>query len=64
MIKNNKWEIIFLSVGIIIYLLSPGPQKLLGNPTSWELREQIIFLSGTIAASLMVLTVLTSIRLT
>lgn len=64
MIKNNKWEIIFLSVGIIIYLLSPGPQKLLGNPTPWELREQMIFLSGTIAASLMVLTVLTSIRLT
>jgi predicted ferric reductase len=49
-------------VGSLLYACSPGPSHLLHNPTTWELREQLVFLTGVWAMSFMVLSVIVSAR--
>lgn len=53
----------FLLIGSAIFALSPGPSHLINNPTGWEIREQLVFLTGTLAISFMVLAVTVSARL-
>lgn len=62
MSTTNKWIIGFLLLGCFIYALSPGPGNLVDNPTRWEIREQVVFLTGVCAMSLMVLAMIISVR--
>ena len=55
--------IAFLFIGLTIFALSPGPSHLIDNPTGWEIREQLVFLTGTLAISFMVLAMIVSARL-
>ncbi|WP_338873356.1 ferric reductase-like transmembrane domain-containing protein [Spirosoma sp. SC4-14] len=52
-----------LVVAIIIFALSPGPQHIIQNPTIWEFREQFVYLTGVSAMSLMVLSMVISVRI-
>lgn len=47
----------------LIYALSPGPKLYLQHPTNWELRNQVIYLSGVCSISLMVASMLISARI-
>ncbi|MBE9463545.1 ferric reductase-like transmembrane domain-containing protein [Dyadobacter subterraneus] len=59
---TTKWITGSLVVAGIIYALSPGPGHLIDNPDGWELREQFVFLTGLSALSLMVLSMIISVR--
>ncbi|TGL62074.1 ferredoxin reductase family protein [Leptospira sarikeiensis] len=58
----KKWVLFSVFLGCLIFSLSPGPIHLIQNPTVWELREQLVFLTGACAMSLMVLSMLISVR--
>lgn len=60
---TTKWVTGSLVVAGIIYALSPGPSHLIENPDGWELREQFVFLTGLSTLSLMVLSMIISIRI-
>lgn len=49
-------------LGFLIFVLSPGPAHFLDNPTNWELREQLVFLTGSCSATLMVVSMILSAR--
>lgn len=59
----KKWIIGAVITGCLIFALSPGPLHLVDHLTIWEVREQIVYLTGACAMSLMVLTMVISIRL-
>ncbi|GLU52947.1 ferredoxin reductase family protein [Dyadobacter frigoris] len=58
-----KWITGALVIAGIIFALSPGPGHLIDNPGAWELREQFVFLTGVSALSLMVLSMIISVRI-
>lgn len=58
-----KWVTGSLVIAGIIYALSPGPGHLINNPDAWEFREQFVFLTGLSTLTLMVLSMLISIRI-
>ena len=60
--KVTKLLVAAWLVGSLIYACSPGPSHLLHNKTMWELREQLVFLTGVWAMSFMVLCVVVSAR--
>jgi len=47
----------------LIFLLSPGPAHFINHPTNWEFREQLVYLTGACAMSLMVVSMLISARI-
>lgn len=57
-----KWIEAAILFGCFIYFLSPGQKHFIQEPTAWEFREQLVYLTGTCAMSLMVLSMLISIR--
>ena len=59
----TKWILGSLGIACLIFALSPGPAHLIANPTGWELREQFVYLTGVSAVSLMVLSMVISVRL-
>ncbi|CAN5505788.1 ferredoxin reductase family protein [soil metagenome] len=59
---TTKWIAGSLALACLIFTLSPGPQHLMANPTSWEIREQLVYLTGVSAVSLMVLSMVISVR--
>ncbi|MCF0059182.1 ferric reductase-like transmembrane domain-containing protein [Dyadobacter sp. CY356] len=59
---TTKWITGTLVITGIIYALSPGPGNLMAHPDGWELREQFVFLTGLSAFSLMVLSMVISLR--
>ena len=58
----TKWIAGSLAIACLIFALSPGPGHLMASPTSWELREQFVYLTGLSAMSLMVLSMVISVR--
>lgn len=58
----KKWIVSFLLIGCVIFAVSPGLQTLLNPSSVWDIREQIVFLTGVWAISLMTLAVITSAR--
>lgn len=60
---TTQWITGFLVVAGLIYALSPGPGHLMANPDGWEIREQFVFLTGLSALSLMVLSMIISLRI-
>ncbi|GAB3927711.1 ferredoxin reductase family protein [Larkinella terrae] len=59
---STKWITGALVWAGVIYILSPGPAHFISHPDGWELREQLVFLTGVSAMSLMVLSMVISIR--
>lgn len=62
--QAKKWIVSFLLIGCVIFAMSPSLQTLLNPSSIWDIREQIVFLTGVWAISLMVLSVITSARFT
>ena len=60
---TTKWIAGALAFAGLIFALSPGPQHFMANPDGWELREQVVYLTGISALSLMVLSMVISVRL-
>ncbi|GAB4043967.1 ferredoxin reductase family protein [Spirosoma litoris] len=60
---TTKWIAGALGIACLIFALSPGPKHLIANPTSWEFREQFVYLTGLSAISLMVVSMIISVRL-
>lgn len=61
--SKSSWVVAgAILIGCIIYILSPGPGHWLQNPVSWELREQLVFLTGACNITLMVVSVVISVR--
>lgn len=60
---TTKWIAGSVGIATLIYALSPGPEHLMANPTGWEFREQFVYLTGLSAMSLMVLSMVISVRL-
>lgn len=60
---TTKWITGSLAIAGIIYALSTGPDHLIANPDGWEFREQFVFLTGLSTLTLMVLSMLISIRI-
>ena len=60
--KTTSWIAGSLGVAGLIFALSPGPAHLMANPTGWEFREQFVYLTGVSAMSLMVLSMVISVR--
>lgn len=60
---TTKWIAGALAFAGLTFALSPGPQHLMANPDGWELREQVVYLTGVSALSLMVLSMLISVRI-
>jgi predicted ferric reductase len=60
---TTKWVTGALVFAGIIFALSPGPQHFIANPDGWEFREQAVYLTGVSAMSLMVLSIVISVRL-
>ncbi|TGM01109.1 hypothetical protein EHQ76_10750 [Leptospira barantonii] len=61
--KPKKWIFVFILLGCSIFALSPGPIHLIQNPSWLELREQLVYLTGICSMSLMVLSMILSVRL-
>ena len=61
--KAQKWILGFMVLGILIYLLSPGLPHLINNPAGWNLQAQYMYLTGICTMSLMILTMLVSLRI-
>jgi predicted ferric reductase len=59
---TTRWITGALVIAGIIFALSPGPKHLIDNPDGWELREQFVYLTGVSALSLMVLSMVISLR--
>lgn len=59
---TRKWIFGSLAVGCTIFAISPGPKHFIDNPSGWELREQLVYLTGICAMSLMVLSMVLSAR--
>jgi len=51
-----------LIFSLLIFSLSPGPFHLWHNPVSWELREQLVYLTGVCSVTLMTVSMLISAR--
>ncbi|MDJ1482646.1 ferric reductase-like transmembrane domain-containing protein [Cytophagaceae bacterium YF14B1] len=51
-----------LLTGCLIYIVSPGPMHLLEDQSGWEVREQLVYVTGMCTISLMVLSMILSIR--
>lgn len=62
MSKAAKWSIFGLLLGVIIFLLSPSFKNLLSNTGFWNVKEQSLYLSGSIAIVFMVMSMLISVR--
>lgn len=60
---TTKWITGALVVAWVIFALSPSPENFINNPDGWELREQFVFLTGVSALSLMVLSMVISLRI-
>ncbi|MVM34780.1 iron reductase [Spirosoma sp. HMF4905] len=60
---TTKWIFGALGTACLIFALSPGPEHLIANPTRWEVREQFVYLTGLSTMSLMVLSMVISVRL-
>ena len=60
--SEKKWIIGSLFIGCVIFGFSPGPIHLINDPSRWELREQFVYLTGLCAMSLMVMSVILSVR--
>ncbi|WP_159477345.1 ferric reductase-like transmembrane domain-containing protein [Dyadobacter sp. 3J3] len=60
---TTKWITGALVVAGITFALSPGPGHLINNPNGWEFREQFVFLTGISTLSLMVLSMIISLRI-
>ena len=60
---TTKWITGALVIAGLIFALSPGPQHLIHNPDGWEFREQFVFLTGVSSLSLMVLSMVISVRI-
>jgi len=58
----KKWILAFLLIGCLIFTFSPSLGALFNATSIWDVREQIVFLTGVCAISLMVLSVITSAR--
>ncbi len=52
-----------LALSCIIFALSPGPVHLWRNLTAWELREQLVYLTGVCSVTLMAVSMLISARI-
>jgi len=61
--NESKWIAGAMLVGVIIYLLSPTFNSLSPSPTNWELQTQFMYLSGICSLSLMITSMLISLRL-
>lgn len=59
---TTKWITGALVFAGIIFTLSPGPRHFLAHPDGWEFREQFVYLTGVSALSLMVLSMIISVR--
>ncbi len=59
---TQKWIVGSLFVGGLIFAFSPGPMRLINNPVNWEMREQLVYLTGVCAMSLMVSSMILSAR--
>lgn len=60
---TTKWITGTLTFAGLTYALSPGPQHIFANPDGWELREQFVYLTGVASLSLMVLSMVISVRI-
>lgn len=60
--KSSKWIICTLAAACLIFFLSPGAKRLIHNANAFELREQLVFLTGVCAISLMTLAMIISVR--
>ena len=60
---TTKWITGVLVFAGIIFALSPGPRHFIAHPDGWEFREQFVYLTGVSALSLMVLSMLISVRI-
>lgn len=60
---TTKWITGALVFAGLIFALSPGPQHFIVNPGGWEVREQFVYLTGVASLSLMVLSVVISVRI-
>ena len=49
MSKAAKWSISGLLLGVLIFLLSPSFNKLISNFAFWNVKEQSLYLTGSIA---------------
>ena len=62
MSKAAKWSISGLLLGVLIFLLSPSLNKLISNFAFWNVKEQSLYLTGSIAIVYMVMSMLLSVR--
>ncbi len=60
---TTKWITGALVFSGLIFASSPGPQHFMAHPDGWAFREQFIYLTGVSAMSLMVLSMVISVRL-
>jgi predicted ferric reductase len=51
-----------IAFALFTYLVSPGPEQLFSDSSTWEWRNQLISLTGVIALSLMTLAVMLALR--
>lgn len=62
MSKTARWNIYCLALGIIIFVLTPSFNKLVTNTAFWNVRDQLLYLTGSIALVYMVMCMLLSVR--
>ncbi len=60
---STKWITGALVCAGVIFILSPACSHFISHPGGWELREQLVFLTGVSAMCLMVLSMVISIRI-
>lgn len=63
MSKAAKWSTAGFLLGVLIFLLSPSFNKLISNFTFWNVKEQFLYLTGSIAIVYMVISMILSARL-
>lgn len=61
--QTTRWITGALVTAGVIFALSPGPQHLMAEPNGWAFREQFVYLTGVGTLSLMVLSMVISVRL-
>lgn len=60
---TTKWVVIGFVFGAVIFLLSPAFPQLITNHDFWSAKERLLYLTGSIAMSYMVISMVISIRL-
>lgn len=57
-----KFALLGLVYGVLTFFFSPSFDKIIANPTFWNVKEQLLYLSGSIAMAYMVITMVLSSR--